>query len=308
MPKRFVELKKTLPLVQTFSFESVQLDGKGQLIRRFTGQAQEMIEDLGQGVNLEMVSLPKGFFQMGSRNEGGYEDELPVHPVFLDRYRLGKCPITQAQWQAVMGKLPHCRFHDPALPVETICWRDAATFCERLSKQTGRRYSLPSESQWEYACRAGTTTPFSLGENITTDYVNYVGDHTYRGGPVGIYRHGPVTAGTFPPNPWGLFDMHGNVWEFCADNWSSGYSGSPVDGSARVSARPVPIRSVVSGIERFFSGDHEEKDHPSGEVGHVARGGSWHEPPAHCRSAVRLRVLEDERLEFYGFRVMLTEP
>jgi formylglycine-generating enzyme required for sulfatase activity len=184
-----------------------------------------------------------------------------------------------------MGKLPGYRFIGPNLPVDTICWQNAAEFCKRLSKKTGRAYSLPSEAQWEYACRAGTVTPFAFGETITTDFANYVGNHIYRDEPRGVYRHVPTPGGTFPPNAWGLYDMHGGVWEFCADAWHDDYTGAPIDGSPRIAA---------------FHG----KQAPTPRV---ARGGSWHEPPLHCRSAVRLKVAEDDVMDFYGLRVMLVE-
>jgi formylglycine-generating enzyme required for sulfatase activity len=286
MPKKSEDQKKAFPTIETFSFETVKLDRKGQVIEKLTCEGRQIREDLGRSVSLELVFIPGGSFQMGSRFEGGYEDEQPVHPVFLSEFWLGKAPVTQAQWQAVMGWMPLCRFHGPIIPVETICWKDAAKFCQKLSRMTGRSYDLPSEAQWEYACRAGTATPFNLGENITTDYANYVGLHTYREGSEGVYRHDPNPARTYPPNPWGLYDMHGNLWEFCADSWFDNYNGAPVNGAARLSG-----------------GDPRERK----ESYRVARGGSWHEPPAHCRSAMRLRVEENDRMEYYGFRVMLQE-
>ncbi len=254
------------------------------MLARTAGQAQQVKERLPGGVTLELVEIPGGSFHMGSLREGGYEDERPLHPVFLSGFWLGKYPINQAQWKAVLGKAPACRFRGENLPVENICWKEAAEFCARLSTLTGRAYSLPSEAQWEYACRAGTATPFSLGETITTTYANYVGAHTYREEPGGVYRHTTTPPGTFPPNPWGLYDMHGQVWEFCADVWQADYTGAPVDGSV-----------------------HSEGYHPehTGLRFRVARGGSWHETPAHCRSAMRLRVEEDDRMEVYGLRVLL---
>ncbi len=283
-----------LPLLpQTFSFETVTLDRAGSVVTRSAGQAQEAHEDLGGGVTLALVSVAGGAFQMGSRHEGGYPDERPAHPVFVAPFWLGKHPITQAQWQAVMGGLPRglgqprpgqaSRFHGPDLPVISICWQEASAFCQKLSKKTGRAYQLPSEAQWEYACRAGTATPFAFGETLTTDYANYVGEHLFRDEPPGIYRHGPTPVGSFPPNAWGLYDMHGQVWEFCADAWFEDYTAAPVDGSPRT------------------VGYHGKKE----PIARVARGGSWHETPAHCRSAVRLRVMEDDRMEYYGFRVGL---
>jgi formylglycine-generating enzyme required for sulfatase activity len=271
-----------MPSDHSISFETVTLDSRGSLIARVQCQARVITMDLGSGVTLDLAAVPAGSFQMGSRHEGGYADERPVHPVFLSAFWLGRGLVTQAQWQSVMGKLPGYRFHGADLPVDNICWKEAADFCARLSKKTGQRYELPSEAQWEYACRAGTLTPFSFGETITTDFVNYVGEHTFRDEPPGIYRHGPTPAGTFPPNPWGLFDMHGNMWEFCADAWYDDYTGAPVDGSPRATG-------------------HRER---GASAFRAARGGSWHEIPAHCRSAIRLKVEENDRMEFYGLRVM----
>jgi formylglycine-generating enzyme required for sulfatase activity len=170
------------------------------------------------------------------------------------------------------------RFVGPALPVDRACWSDAMGFCTRLSLKTGRAYRLPSEAEWEYACRAGTATPFYFGSTLTTDLANYVGEHTYAAEPKGVYRHKTTPGGSFPPNAFGLSNMHGNLWEWCADSWHEDYSGAPLDGSAWV--------------ER-------------GAQHRVVRGGSWHETPGHCRSAVRLKYDQRERDDFVGFRVVL---
>ncbi len=190
---------------------------------------------------------------------------------------MSKYLITQAQWKAIMGKLPPCRFKGDGLPVERVSWDDAQKFCQQLSKKTGRKYHLPSESQWEYACRAGTNTPFSFGETLTIEVANFNGEHTFRNEPRGLYRHVTAEGGTFPPNAFGLYDMHGNLWEWCADNWLEDYASSPRDSSS-----------------------YQNKDSRY----RVARGGSWHEPPALCRSAARLQVLQSDADEFMGFRVV----
>jgi formylglycine-generating enzyme required for sulfatase activity len=257
-------------------FETPTLNGKGEIIAWTRHTAEQFTEDLGNDVRLDMVLIPGGMFQMGSPRHHGHPDEQPQHIVTIKSFMLGKFLTTQAQWKAVMGKLPACRFKGDNLPVERISWEDAQKFCERLSKKTGKQYHLPSETQWEYACRAETQTPFSFGETLTTDFANYVGEHTYRDEPRGIYFHATNDGGKFPPNAFGLYDMHGNLWEWCTDNWLEDYSTSPRDSSAYENHRD-PYR--------------------------VARGGSWHDPPANCRSAARLRVLKSDAEEFDGMRV-----
>ena len=214
---------------------------------------------------------------MGSLPHAGHPEEQPWHFVTIKLFMMAKFLITQAQWKAIMGKIPPCRFKGEDLPVERVSWMDAQKFCERLSKESGRNYQLPSETQWEYACRAETTSPFSYGETITVDVANFNGEHTFRDEPRGFYFHSTSPGGKFPPNAFGLSDMHGNLWEWCADHWLEDYSASPRDSSS-----------------------YQRK----GSQYRVARGGSWHEPPALCRSASRLKILESDADEFTGFRVV----
>lgn len=269
---------RSLPL-EAFAFEYDTLDQAGKVTERYQGEGQKFIELIRGNLPLEMIALPGGTFQMGAVHGQGFEDETPRHLVSLAPFLIARTPVTQAQWQAVMGKPAKGRFDGADLPVENISWGDAQTFCKRLSRLTGRAYHLPSEAQWEYACRAGTSTPFYTGDTITTDYANYCGEHTFRDEAKGLYRHKTTPASLLPPNPYGLLDMLGNVWEFCADGWHPDYSGAPFDGS-----------SWVWGAEKGFR---------------VTRGGSWHEPPSNCRCATRLRVSEKEHDDYYGFRVAL---
>jgi len=261
-------------------YEVLQVDKNGNINDRQRHQCQKYIEKLGDGVILEMVLIPPGVFGMGTLGSGEYAEECPYHTVRISSFLMNKFPITQEQWKAVMNWEPPYRCKGPKRPVDRVSWKDAVEFCKRLSKMTGYAYRLPHEAEWEYACRAGTATPFHYGDTLTTDLANYVGEHTYQSEPKGIYRHGSTDAGSFPPNAFGLYDMHGNVWEWCADQWHANYVGAPTDGSVW--------------------------ENGNGTTDRVMRGGSWHEPPGNCRSAIRLKMDENEAEDFFGFRVALT--
>ncbi|MEC4813225.1 MAG: SAV_2336 N-terminal domain-related protein [Scytonema sp. PMC 1069.18] len=260
-------------------------------IRRHRQQAQCFIEDLVNGVQLEMVAIPEGSFLMGSPEDEPKRSssESPQHRVTIQPFFLGKYPITQAQWQAV-ASLPQVnreldpnpsRFKGENRPVENVSWYDTIEFCERLSQYTGKPYRLPSEAEWEYACRAGTTTPFHFGETITSGLANYDANYTYGQGPKGIYRKETTPVGSFGvANAFGLYDMHGNVREWCADHWHKNYEGAPVDGTVRL--------------------NKNDKDN---QVVRMLRGGSWYFNPESCRSAVRCDLDAVLRNYYVGFRV-----
>ena len=265
--------------MESFDFEVPKVNARGEVVERSRHQAQQSSEVLAGGILLEMVFIPGGLFSMGTSAHYGYADERPRHPVSVAPFQLGKYLVTQEQWQAVIGKRPACRFSGPRLPVDRVSWQDACAFCRKLELKTGRAYRLPAEAEWEYACRANTASPFSYGETLTTDLANYVGEHRFAGEPAGIYRHCTTEVGSFPPNAFGLYDMHGNLWEWCADTWHEDYTGAPAD----------------SGVW------------PGQDTGErVVRGGSWHETPNHCRSAVRLKFRAAERDDVLGFRVALS--
>ncbi|GET35887.1 formylglycine-generating enzyme family protein [Microseira wollei] len=196
-----------------FEFEVVTVDAFGQINSRRRHSARYFTEDLGNGVGIEMVAIPGGTFLMGSpeTEEGRLKNESPQHQVTVKPFFMGKYPITQEQWQAVMGNNPY--FKGGKIPVEKVYWQDAIKFCAKLSQKTGKNYRLPSEAEWEYACRAGTTTPFHFGETITPDLVNYNGNFPHASAPKGLYRQETTPVGSFPPNAFGLYDMHGNVCE-----------------------------------------------------------------------------------------------
>ena len=243
---------------------------------------------------LEMLLIPTGEFMMGSpeSEEGRSDAEGPPHLVKVSAFYMGKFPITQAQWAAIAKtKQIDCElkpkpsmFDGADLPVEQVSWNDAIEFCKRLSRETGKCYSLPSEAQWEYACRAGTTTPFHFGETIDAANVNYDGNHTYGSGKEGEYRQKTTPVGYFKDsaNKFGLYDMHGNVWEWCADSWHKNYKGAPIDGS-------VWDASNDSGSK-------------------VLRGGSWGNYPWDCRSAFRFCGTSDDLYRYFGFRVICPIP
>jgi formylglycine-generating enzyme required for sulfatase activity len=249
-------------------------------------QVQGYREPLADGVDLTMLWIPPGRFWMGSPDQEHErsEDEGPQHLVQLQGFFMGQTPITQAQWRAVMDSNPSYFSEQPdsdQRPVESVSWRDAMAFCQRLRERTGRYYTLPSEAQWEYACRAGTTTPFHFGETITPDLANYRGTYTYANGPKGEYREETTPVGLFPANAWGLQDMHGNVWEWCLDQWHASYEGAPADGGAWVD-----------------SGD-EKSGTPR-----LLRGGSWYINPRNFRSAFRIHHEPGLASNDVGFRVV----
>ena len=237
---------------------------------------------------LEMVSIPGGTFMMGSHEEEPEcsDDERPQHEVTIQSLFMSKYPITQAQWRAV-ATLPQVNrelkpdpshFKGDDRPVENVSWFDAQEFCERLSQATGKDYRLPSEAEWEYACRAGTETPFHFGETITTDLANYNGNRTHSNGSEGEYRQETTAVGTFPANAFGLHDMHGNLWEWCLDHWHENYEGAPVDGSPWLTNDENVLRAL--------------------------RGGSWYDVPGFCRSAIRDFNDPAVHDHFVGFRVV----
>ena len=182
------------------------------------GNAEPMTLDCGNGVKLELMPIPAGTFMMGSpETEANRESHEVRHQVAISKpFYLGVYAVTQAQYRMVMG-VNLSKFKGDNLPVESVSWNEAVEFCQKLSANTDRKVRLPTEAEWEYACRAGTTTPFNTGDTISTDQANYDGNHTYGNGSKGVFREKTTPVGSFPPNAWGLYDMHGNVWEWCSD-------------------------------------------------------------------------------------------
>ena len=283
------EKNKSPYQLKTFQFQTAQINNNGTEINRISKTAEYFAQDLGNGVNLEMVAIPGGTFIMGSpENEEGYHSsQSPQHQVTVPPFFMGKYPVTQQQWR-VVAALPKVKIDlksDPSyfkgdnLPVECVSWNDAQEFCARLSQMANKTYRLPTEAEWEYACRGGTTTPFYCGETISTDLANYNGNYTYGQGQKGEYREKTTEVGNFPANPFGLYDMCGNVWEWCEDGWHENYINAPIDGSAWTSLSSK----------------------------RALRGGSWINFPRYCRSASRYNYYGAERGNVsyvIGFRVV----
>jgi len=240
-------------------------------IKKDTISIEGYEEMLAEGIGLRLVQIPAGSFQMGSPDTKAerVSDEGPQHLVQLQSFFLGQTSVTQAQWK-VVASWPQVEkrlnpdpsnFKGANRPVELVSWDEAMEFCQRLSQRTKLAYTLPSEAQWEYACRAGTITSFAFGETLTPELANYDANYRYGSGPKGIFRKQTTDVGSFPANAWGLHDMHGNVKEWCLDHWDDTYEGAPADGSAWTSV--------------------------AGQRNRLLRGGSWRNTPWSCRSAYR---------------------
>ena len=297
--KETIASRVGLTNVKTYPIEIVKVNERGEIVERRNTQGKYLVEILPGDVELELVEIPGGTFMMGTDDEeierlvkkfdGEYfRRERPIREVSVSPFLMGKYPITQAQWKAIatLNKIDIDLDRDPSYfkgderPVETVTWDECVEFCKRLSTLTGREYRLPSEEKWEYGCRAGTTTPFHFGETITTDLANYYGQNVFASEPTGQVRGETTPVGQFPPNAFGLYDMHGNVWEWCADDWHENYEGAPNDGSAWL-----------------LNYSNATK---------VIRGGSFYSYPRDCRSASRYYVIARDLN--IGFRVVCVPP
>jgi sulfatase modifying factor 1 len=248
---------------------------------------------------LEFVQVPAGTFIMGSPGtEWGSRDDEQQHQVTFTRpFFLATYEVTQAQWTAITGRNPSYLYDCPDCPVESITWFEAVAFCNKLSQQMGfppayairdtvvtlnagaDGFRLPTEAEWEYACRAGTSTVFYTGECLGTEQANYLGYDPQKGCPKGMWRGQAVDVGSFPPNPWGLHDMHGNISEWCWDR-----HGFPGPGPV------VEPRGPNTGAERLM------------------RGGNWHDLGRNCRSAMRHKAAPNQRFTHVGLRLARSLP
>ncbi|MEB3215894.1 MAG: formylglycine-generating enzyme family protein [Nostocales cyanobacterium 94392] len=279
----------SVPGTQIFDFTIVTINAQGKEIDYFQGEACCLKEELENGIVLDMVYVPGGEFWMGSPDSEGkrYLNERPQHLVTVKPFFISKYPITKTQWREIYS-LPEVRQKlksRPSLkggqnhPVTQISWFDAVEFCDRVSQKTGYNYRLPNEAEWEYACRAGTTTPFHFGETINFQIANYDSRYPYRSEPKGIYLEKTTEVGSFQlANSFGLFDMHGLVWEWCLDNWHQNYDKAPTNADA------------------WLDNDDNKT--------RVIRGGSWRNEPLLCRSSSRQFNYANETLNNIGFRVI----
>jgi eukaryotic-like serine/threonine-protein kinase len=276
----------------------ITVDASGKEIDRRTVQVQYFLEDkisLPSGAKaIAMALIPAGNFTIGSPSteKDRQNNESPQQPISFARpFYVSQYEVTQAQWFSVMGtdydkdgfkkrfgELDN-KFKGDNRPIVMVNWNDAKAYCVKLSEKTGRSYRLPTESEWEYSCRAKTTTPFYFGETITSDLVNHDSNYPYANVAKNSsgYRQVTTDVGSFPANEWGLYDMHGNVWEWCEDVWHENYNGIPQDGSA------------------WLNGGEQAR--------RLLRGGSWVNDAIVCRSAVRNWINAPGAYYYIGFRV-----
>ncbi|MGF1477962.1 MAG: SAV_2336 N-terminal domain-related protein [Cyanophyceae cyanobacterium] len=294
LPHEFVVEEVELEALQRFEFETAKIEPKPRswfsfgreqewLITKSSGFGWQRIERISDEIQLEMVAVLGESFLMGSPKDeaGHYRDEEPQHEVTVSDFFISKYPITQAQWQ-VVASLPEVNraletdpsdFKSDNRPVENVSWYDAVEFCDRLSRHTNREYRLPTEAEWEYACRAGTTTSYYFGDTVTPELVNYSESKENETSSVGEY----------PANAFGLYDMHGNVWEWCLDHWHNSYQEKP-EGLKQNGNKP------------WLTDDESAL--------RTLRGGSWYNLPELCRSAIRRNNDPDARFYVVGFRVV----
>jgi formylglycine-generating enzyme required for sulfatase activity len=238
---------------------------------------------------MQFMKIPSGSFMMGSpesdekplRERMTYPtNNQPVHQVTINySFYMGKYEVTQEQYVKLMGNNPSNRCFDPKCPVDGVSWNAAKEFLGRLNaKDSAYKYRLPSEAEWEYSCRAGTTTIFAFGDGLSSDKANFNGDLPYGGAPKGPYLKEPATIGSYLPNAWGLYDMHGNVSEWCEDFYHDNYTNAPTDGSANEKRGELDSR--------------------------VERGGNWGNGATYLRSANRNAGAPGTGLSGTGFRIV----
>lgn len=291
------ELRRRIEMVDrdgSLQAEAWSSQAEGQRFRLLQERAFPIeLPGVANWPNPQMIAIPPGRFLMGAPNgeQSSADMQRPLHEVRIDyTFALGRHTVTFAEWDAAVAA--GAKLEKPGdegwgrgnRPVINVNWEDAQAYLAWLNDKTGLTgrpdaYRLPSEAEWEYACRAGTTTPFSFGITISTAQANYHGYYVYGAGKEGEFREKTAPAGSFPANAFGLHDMHGNVWEWCQDCWNGNYTGAPLNGSA------------------WITGDCSSR---------VVRGGSWGNVPAALRSATRSSIISSNRYGSIGFRLACT--
>jgi formylglycine-generating enzyme required for sulfatase activity len=266
------------------------------LIAQGPARGQGAAKEVANSIGMKLVLIPPGKFVMGSpATEAEREAGEDQHEVAITRpFYLGAHTVTQGQFAKVMGKNPSFfqprNGGSPDHPAEQVRWAEAREFCTKLSalpeeKKAGRTYRLPSEAEWEYACRAGTTTPFNVGDTLSSRQANFNGNFPYGGAEKGPFLRRTAKVGSYPPNAWGLYDMHGNVYEWCNDWYDPGYyKKSPKENPKGPEKGVVP-----TGFRSYFFV--------------VVRGGCWLDEGRACRSGRRFRLQQSEPYRWTGFRV-----
>jgi formylglycine-generating enzyme required for sulfatase activity len=239
-------------------------------------QPKDPPKNFTNGIGMKFVWIPPGSFVMGSpKEEKERQDNETQHKVTLTKgFCMGVYTVTQEEWRAVMRNNPSHFRGEKNLPVDNVSWDDCQEFLEKLREKDKQPYRLPTEAEWEYACRAGTTTPFHFGNTPSTDQANYNGNYIYGDGKKGSNRKKTTPVGSFPANAWGLHDMHGNLWQWCED-WHGDY----------------PQKDAV------------DPQGPNEGQYRVLRGGSWYDFPQHCRSTFRVRYRPGLSYSRLGFRL-----
>ena len=290
--------------IKKFNFNVVFLDVRGQEKSRekCLGDLFEQVLNEDPFLKLEMVKIPQGHFLMGSpdfemvknKSQESKLNERPQHQVSVDSFFMSRFSITQTIWRFIAGfpkvKIdlnPDCSYfkNNENNPVEQVSWSQAVEFCDRLSQLTDLNYRLPSEAEWEYACRAGIDNkPFHFGDTITTKVANYDGAESYNYEPMGEYHEKTKPVGSFGvANAFGLYDMHGNVWEWCADTKHDNYKDAPLDSRVWETEGEVDLTTL-----------------------RVLRGGSWKTKAKDCRATNRRFLRQTRSDSSYGFRIALS--
>jgi formylglycine-generating enzyme len=306
-------------------------------------QIKPPAKEFTDGIGMKFVWIPPGHFLMGSpKQEEGREEETQHKVTFTKGFYLGVYTVTQAQWEKVMNNNPSFHNGNKNLPVETVSWEDCQTFLEKLSKREGKVYRLPTESEWEYGCRAGTTTPFHFGENITShSQANFNGNLPYGKSRGGLALQKTTPVGSYPANPWGLYDMHGNVWQWCADRYDDYPEKAVVDPPGEKET-PPQVPGLIKQLSSAIYAERQAASQALKEIGYpalaslrktalappdletqrrvdqlvqmlavqdkyrVLRGGSFRSPAALVRSANRSGMEPKSRTFDVGFRAVRT--